>query len=1124
MLNIIRGEAGAGKSREIMKRINNDVLSGKEVYAIVPDRFNFEYNRILYGFMGVCNFNRMEVISFARAASYIFIKCGGLKGKYADDTVRRIIMYRTLVRLRKEGSLEYYGRQAENTRFVSDALEIVKTVSMAGLTPEQFAQRIPLLDERILSKAKDISVIYSGYINELEARGYKDGGTDLSEAAKRAAESGFFKGKNIYIDEFKSFTPDERELLNVMIRGCDSVTVALTAESGTAPDSLLFETVNKTAARLKLMAGDADVSVSEDFLPDVHRFENPELAFLSRSVLRPRKNTFNGECKNVKIYQAADFYAEADFVSAEICRLVREKGYKYSDIAVTSRCPENYSSIIEAAFARSDISLYTDVCEGIAHKSMVIFLRTALKLVSARRFSVEDILRYIKTGFAGLDENEIDILESYCYKWSVEGDMWTKPFRINSPCDETAEEIRAKVVTPLTEFKEKAACKRADGICRAFYEFIEAADIAGTVERLAEDCEDDDLLLAAREAKQLWDILSDTLMSFYRTLGGSEITISDFAELFDAAIVGMKLSSPPKKLDCVSFTAAHTSRFCNPRAVFVMGAYEGAFPLSASASPLFSDKDNELLRAADIDIGGSSRERVSDERFTVYSVLSCARERVYISVPAADISGGALYPSSSVNRINEMFGGIKITESDLDLAFFCTTEQNGCYQYIRTFRRNSVETASLRAALESFSPSNKPRLSIADSPVRTSHKLKKSTAEQIYGKHLVLSASRLEDYKKCPFMYFCKKGLKIYPRDRIDLSAVSIGNAVHYCLCEILKNTPKAQLISMDRAALLSEVKTKLNDYLQTKEFGGSYGKTGSFFAAYKRLSETAADILCKIKTEFAQSEFAADSFEYKISLDAKADQKASTISLPGGVSVTFVGSVDRIDTFKSGNDIYVRVVDYKTGEKIFSLGEIYYGINMQMLLYLFAVTDPNAAGKYRGCEPAGVLYMHAADYAPVLGRDAAEGDDETLKKSGCKMDGFVLDKSEIVEAMEPSVQSVYIPVKIKADGSYSAASKLISSEKMKELRRYTNDLIVSAAEEIYGGRIDAVPLVAGKSSPCSYCDYKAICGNYPAVARIEFDKEKVAKLNDDFYETTARKETEKTKKAAGKNAKTEGK
>ncbi|MCI5904660.1 MAG: PD-(D/E)XK nuclease family protein [Oscillospiraceae bacterium] len=1100
MLELITGEAGTGKSYEMMKRISEAVSSGKKVFAIVPDQFNFEYNRTLYSFMGMENFNRMEVLGFSRLAKYIFIKHGGLKGKYADDTVRSIIMFRALSELNAKKSLHFYAKQAERTRFAADALEFVKALSLNGVTPQLLAERSAFLEGGSREKAEDIALICSEYFRLLEENGFKDNRTDISEAAKKAAENNYFADSVFFIDEFKSFTPDEYEMLQVIIRDSELLTVCLTTGDSVPRKFSLFETVNKTAAKLSDIAREYGTGVHRTVLAENRRFDYPELEFLSRNVLRPERDNFDGECGAVRIFEAAEPYEEADFIGAEINHLVREKGYRYSDIVITSRVKENYSSILGAALERCGIPCHSEENESVAHKSLVIFVCTALRLVSSGTPSTEELLRYVKTGFSGLDEEQTDILEEYCYKWNVEGKMWQEPFEIHDEqADGQAESARTAVISPLLSLKKKCGGTAAE-ICRGVYEFLEETGVPDRIIAFAEAAENGaEMLAAARESKQLWDMLCGLLECFYKTLGDTKITAAEFSSLFETAAASLKLSSPPQTLDQVQFCASDTARFANPKVVFIAGANEGTFPFAAKPSPLLTDKDIEALKKCGIEISGGSAEKLAEERFTAYAALSAPSERLYISYPTANVSGGSLYPSFAVKQVTAMFGeDITLNSRKLGLLYFCTTEKSGYYRYVQSFKRESAEIASLRCALEEFDPENKRRFDYLDKPAGVMHKLTdKNTAERLFGRNITLSASRFEDYRLCPFMYFCKKGLRIYPRQRKELDAPSRGTAVHYCLSEFLRSYGKEQFVSMSTEEISEAVKDKLAEYFTNDEIGGSYGKTKRYLAAYGRLADTVTDIIVHLKAEFAQSLFTPSSFEYTLSFDG--DEKPVKLTAADGTEIYFIGAVDRVDVYEENGITYIRIVDYKTGTKAFSLADIYYGVNMQMLLYMFALTDPYAPvneGLYHAALPAGVLYMHAGDNVPSLPRNAAEDDIDGIINGGVKVDGVVLNDVSVVKAMEKEGAGVFIPVRIKKDGEFYAASKVVSESQLDALRKYSAELIKDTAVSVKSGKIEAAPLIlnSGKS-PCTYCDYSSICGNFPNIVSRAADPEAAEKM-----------------------------
>lgn len=1081
MLNLILGGAGCGKSYEMTNRIETAVLNGKDVLVIIPDQFSFEFDRTLYERLGAELFNRVDVLSFARTAREIFIRHGGLKGRYADDTVKKVMMFRALAEISERDGLLFYGRQAKNPSFTESSLEIVKELTLSGITAEALSSCADRIDESVRDKTADIALIYSEYCRILSQSGYKDSGGDISEAAARAARYGYFEGKTVFIDAFKSFTADEHAMLDVMIAQSENVTVCLPTADSEPSEYSVFAAVNKTVNRLARAASDFGVKVTKTMLDKPERFKSPELAFYSGNVLRNVRKKYGGECTALTVYRSADSYGEGDFVCSEIRRLVMEKGYRYSDIAVLARQKEQYSPVMESAFERYGIPFYTDESRTAAHKSLFIFVKTALALAAGKNAGTEDWLRYMKTGMLGLNDEEIAAAEDCCYKWNIEGDMWEKPFEYDD-VKFGAEQVRERVTEPV--FKLRKACADAAdgrGFCAALVTFFEDTDLYENLHSFCDNCDTSDAaaLSAVREIKQLWELLCGLLETLDRALADTKICPESFAELFSAAVSGLKLSSPPQTLDCVQFVEAHTARLAEPKAVFVVGANEGLFPYAAKPSGLFSDRDRLALEAAGITLSGGSADKLDEERFAAYFALSQASERLCITYPVSDVSGRQLYPSAVVSHGSEMFGeGVVTSFEQRGLLSFCTTAGAAYYQYVRNYRRGDEDSASLRKALENV-PEYAERLEYLKNIEKAAeHSLSPETGGRLFGRHMSMSASRFEDYRKCPFKYYCQKGLKLYPPRKVELDSPSRGTAIHYCLCGVLKEKSRGDFISMSRGDITKLVKKYLDEYYRSDAVGGDYGKTRRFRAAFSRLSDTLTDILERLAAEFGQSKFVPEGFEYALRRDG--DEEPLKLVTPSGITVWFEGTVDRVDVYRSGDADYVRVIDYKSGIKEFRYEDLLYGVNMQMLLYLFAVTEGNRRGRFSGDIPAGVLYMPAKDAAAGLGR--GEGDEavQDVLNGTYKMKGAVLYNDEVIAAMEKDCGGVFIPVK-KSAGGYYSYSKLITAGQLENLRKYSYKLLEETAESLAKGRIEAVPLMDGEGAlPCGYCDYKSVCGNYP--------------------------------------------
>lgn len=1104
MLNIIAGGAGCGKTFEMMSRIETAVRDGKDVLVIIPDQFSFEFDRALYERIGMELFNRVEVLSFSRTAKEIFIKHGGLKGRYADDTVKNIMMFRTLKALIEREGLCFYNRQAKSPRFVESGLEIVKELTTSGITPEQLTGCVDGLDENVRDKVGDIALIYSEYRRLLSESGYKDGSSDVSEAADRAGRYGYFKGKAVFVDYFKSFTADEYAMLDAIVSQSESATVCLCTGDEKAREFSVFETVNRTRSRLIRIAKEHNVEVAQTMLAEQKRFAAKELAFMSSNIFRNIRGRYDGRCEAVQVYCSSDSYGEGDYVCSEIRRLAAEDGLKYKDIAVLSRQKESYSSVMESAFERYNIPFYTDENRNASHKALFIFIRTALQLAADKRASSEQWLRYIKTGMLGISDEDAAAVEGYCYKWSVEGEMWDEPFTKNEKTD-YVEKCRQLITKPVFEFRER--CKDAEGqeICAALFDFINAVGVSKVLCERYDNCSSDDaaVLASVREIKQLWEQLCTLLETMSRVLAGEKLELKEFAELFSNAVSKLKLSSPPQTLDCVQFMSAHTARLAEPKVIFILGANEGAFPFVSKPSGLLNDRDRFALEGKGIELAGGIKDKLAEERFVAYSVLSGASERVYVSYASADVSGKTLYPSMIVGQLCEMFG--REIAGDFEsrgMLSFCTTEGAAYYQYVQNYKRNDEDSASLLAALNDI-PEYSSRISYLKSvETEAVHGLTEKMGRKLFGTTVSLSASRFEDYRKCPFMYFCKKGLRLYPPEKVELDSPSKGTVIHYCLSEIVKSYCKDAFIKLDRDALRGDVQKHLDAYYNSGAVGGDYGKTKRYKAAYGRLTDTLTDILVRLVDEFRQCRFVPSEFEYKIG--SNGSERALVLTTPNGITLEFEGSVDRIDVLDENGKTYVRVIDYKSGSKKFDFNDLVYGINMQMLLYLFAITDSGSNGRYRDSVPSGVLYMPAKDVYGELDRDADEGDEATRIKvynNVYRMNGTVLcesgtDNDLVVNAMEKEHKGAYIPIKFTKSG-FDRSANPITLDELDKLRKYSYRLMKETVDAMTGGHIEADPLQQGDRLPCSYCDYKSICGNYPPALPRTYGEDTEEKINE---------------------------
>jgi ATP-dependent helicase/nuclease subunit B len=1114
MLNFYIGESGHGKSYAMAEEISRLAESGEKILVIVPDQYSFEFDKKLYNAIGPQKYNSITVLSFQRLAEDIMIKYGGKSGEYINETAKTAFAYLAVENSRKKESLCFFEKQLSSPAFACNMLQTIKELKTSDISAEMLASKIALLPSNLREKASDISIIFSEYSRLLEENGFKDSLDDISYAAEIANLNGYFENLNVFVDEFNSFSGSEFQMLDAIISKAKNVCFSIVSEGIPDGKKLLFATTSDTYFRLIRIAEKYNADVKNHTFEKAFRFSSKDIEHLSKNILRPAIKT-KESCSDVKIVEASDVYAEIDFICAEIKRLIKTYGWNYSQIAVIGRNLEDYSSIIESAFEKYEIPLFLDIKKSVASRPLMLFAVSALKLASMQNPSTEVILQYLKTGLAGIPFEEISRLENYCYKWNIDGKTWFEDFLEED--DEQNKcpinEIRKKILSPILKFKGNVKNCTGGEICSAFFNFLEEINIKANAsffigsEKIGNESE---RLVYIREFKQIWEIMLDILESIHCAFEDVKISLSEFKDLFSAMVSQASFSAPPQTLDCATASNAERARLSSPKAVFVIGANEGIFPLAPKSSGILSEREKAAFKEIGLEISIDAKQMTNAERLVVYSALSSPSEKLYISYPLSDFAGKSVFPSHITEQISKMFGcGITIKTSQLGIAYFCASKKSAYYTYVQNFKKNDEESESLKAFLQEI-PEYSGRISMLQNiNENAGFKISnKETAEKLWGKKIRVSASRFEDFQKCPFVFFCKKGLNLYPIQKVEINEMEQGNAIHQCLAEILKSffsgvsddeilkSRKNEFINFKEKDFREKIEKILNARYE-QVLGGNFSKNQRFIKNYYAVEDIVIEILLHMQKEIAQSDFIPSDFEIKIFEDG--DAVPFTVELENGKKeISFCGIADRVDILSNDKKgTYIRVIDYKSGEKKFNLSDLIYGLNMQMLIYLFALNEQKS-GKYEGSKPAGVLYMPSKELEPGLGRNADDSEKEDLKLKQFKMNGLLIENEEIIKAMEKGeiIQGKFIPVK-QTSGGFHKNSSIIPENGFKSLKNYAEKLLAKMAEKLYNGEIDALPLGKGTNLPCDYCDYWSVCGNENKKSRpyVQYSKEQIENI-----------------------------
>ena len=1081
MVELITGAAGCGKTTAMLEKIRDMCVNAEKLCIIVPEQFSQDFDKKLYFYLGAENFNELFSLSFTGLARQLFQLYGdpNRKGEFADEMAKMILIYQAVnTAFSRPESLKSFRRQSHQNGFAEEIMTLIRDIKRAGIRPEELIQKSQFLDKRLMDKTCDLAAVFLEYERLMEEYGFKDELENIRQAAAVANLNRYFCGKTVFLDEFESFTADQYEMLRVMISSAENVCITLRTNDLDAGEYTLFETVNDTYRKIARICREAGKEISVRECSKCYRFSYPDLEYISANVLSNSKlNPADApKAENIRIFEAKDMYDEAEYVCASIKHLIYEnKELRYRDIAIISNDIASYSEVLKASFKRYDIPYFLSMEKEVAHTAVMVFFTSMLDILTGKKLHSEHIFRFLKSGLLDITLTDTSLLENYCYKWGVDGESWLKTFTAPDDQLEKLDGIRTRLVVPLVKLKNKLKGeKTAAEICALLYDSIvnfsaekNTAILMGKLIKLNKDFE-------AAELKRLWGCLIDILDSLNDTLGEKKMTFAEISRIIRSMIGRIKYSVPPQTLDSVMAASARMARLNSPKVVFIMGANDGDFPNQISLHGLFSEADKARLAENGIELSTPLAELIASERLVVYKALSAASDKLFITYPLSDLSGQAKYPAQIVDRIIAMFGDsdIRLTGSDVPPHYYAATLHSAFYHYMQETGRGDTSVASIKALLMSV-PDYKRRLSYVFS--RGYHtqnfRIDRGTMEKLQSfEPLKLSSTGLEEYNLCHFKYFCDKCLRLHLNERVELDARIAGELTHQCFFGILGKRSKSEFIDMSFDDIRTEI-TKFSEEYRNDDLAGDFGKDPKFDLIYNKMTERMAEVFMYTQQALMASDFVPHDFE----LDLRESHSVS-MNFADGKTLSFGGIVDRADICTINDRKYLRIIDYKSSRKDITAETLASGINMQMLLYLFASADKG--GVYSDCIPAGVLYSPIRISEVSLEQHKVNTKNRGAIRSALRTSGLVVSDMDILNAMEKNVLGEYIPVKLDKNGVPDKYSSCISAEGLSLLKDYSFGKLRSMAESLLEGDAEAVPLIIGDKLPCTYCEYINICDN----------------------------------------------
>jgi len=1103
MLKLVLGRMGSGKTTLIYNKIKEQIAGGDEVVFIVPEQYSFNTEKKMLELLGARGADKVEVFSFSFLAQKLLKQYGINSKTEIDDSTRALMMSLALESVSDD--LTVYGKHRYSASVITEMLKIIKEFRQCSVSSDMLRETALEMENGLLkSKLNELALVSDAYSALVEAS-YFDSDCALDRLCDVLDEHKDFAGKTVFIDGFRGYTSQELKVLERILSQAEDVYITLTVDRGSVADDFgAFAHTRRTKQKLIRIAEKNNVKIAlPEYaeLPDELRYNNRELNLLEKSLYESRYDIYENETEHITLCSAEDFESECNFVAHTVKRLIRTENLRCRDIAVISRSENDYARQIRSALKKNGVPVFEDRRQPILTQPLVEFVLSAVD-IAVSGFSCDSVMRVLKTGLTVLSTEEVSELENYALLWQINGSKWlgdwtAHPDGMGEDFKEESEKrleqinlSRLKTVAPLQKFRTEL--KECTGLsaAKAIYNLLTEMKVPENLKKLSEALDERGETELALEQDRVWEVIIEILDRIALALEKVALTPKRFAELLNLIVSMYTLGNLPQGLDEIVIGSADRVKTSSPKVVFAVGVNDGVFPMVPVSGGILSDNERKILADHSLQMDDNFEQKMMEEHFIAYNTLCSPMDRLYVTYLRKDITGAQMSHSELVTQLKRIFPKIKTVDTVCTPLMDCIEGEAPAFElFARLYQDGGVMYKTLEKYFASR-PDYKGRVAALKRAVKkTEFEITdKDVATKLFGKDMYMSASRTEVYHKCPFEYFCKYGLKAEPRKVAELDPMQKGTAIHYILENIISAYGSDGLCAMEKSERDKCVLAILEEYFKEKLVPGE--EMGERFEyLFRQLGDVVCEVVDRLVAGFSVSEFRPVAFELKIDRDGEVP--AYEIPLPDGGILRLKGSVDRVDVMKGKETDFVRVVDYKSGGKKFDLNEVFYGLNMQMLIYLFAIWK-SGFREYENITPAGILYMPVnAPYA-----DAERTDDDAtianIKQKSAKMNGMILDDSRIVYSMDNRTNGDIVPAKMKKDGTCSGT--LISLKQMDLLMKRVEKILADMATSLHNGVICVKPAVAeSTSSPyhdvCQYCGYKDVCGVDDETPTREIEK-----------------------------------
>ncbi len=1106
------GPSGSGKSHRIYEEIMQRAAQepGRNFLIIVPDQFTMQTQKDLVMRSDRGGILNIDVLSFGRLSHRILEEVGTKEMPVLDDTGKSLVLQKIAADLKEQ--LPAMGSLLHKQGYIHEVKSAISEFMQYGISTQDMDKLIANAEKRgaLAMKLRDLKTLYRGFQDYIRDHFITTEET-LDVLRRSLVKSKILPDSVVVFDGFTGFTPIQNRLIQELMRVCEETIVTVTIGEEEDPyqmdgEQKLFHLSKKTVADLVKLAAEAEVKRGEDVFVKggPNRFtEAPALCYLEQNLFRYQYEPYTKKQREIHMFEALSPREEVHQTALYIRKLIREEGLTYRDIAVVIGDLEGYASYVETEFGQLEIPCFLDRTRGIVLNPMIEYIKSALQLY-IRDFSYDTVFHFLRSGMADISREEIDELENYVIRTGARGyrtysrlfTRKTEEMQQGSGQEDTerAEETMERLnrirqqFADTVEILHMAPRAKAGEYVDHLYDFLEQNQVQQKLLNYQQQFEQEGDLAKAREYAQIYRLVMDLLDQIYGLLGEEEISLQEFADILEAGFGEITVGTIPQNVDRIVVGDMERTRLKQVKVLFFLGVNDGNIPKNASKGGIISDMDREFLIESGTEMAPSPRQQMYIQRLYLYLNMTKPSERLYLSYAKVNSDGKGIRPSYLIDTVRKLFPQLAVEypqnrsrieqiEGRQEGARYLAEELR---EYADgTLREEERQDFYLMYRAYEADPEGRDRLTAAAFRRYKESGLSRIVARALYGRQLENSVSRLETYAACACRHFLQYGLSLQEREEFGFEVSDMGNVYHAVLENFAGKLAESGRTWWDfeENFATQAIKEAVEGYAAT------YGETVLYSSARNeyaitRMSRILTRTVLTLQQHLKQGSFQPD--DYELSFRFAEDLDSIHVDLSEEEKMHLQGRIDRIDVSEDAEHVYVKVIDYKSGNKKFDLAALYYGLQLQLVVYMNAALELESR-KHPDKEivPAALLYYHIDDPTIETPVELTQEqiNEEILTK--LRMNGVVNSDPAVVERLDRFLQdkSKVIPVEKKKDGSFSARSGILSREELQVVSAYVDTKIRQIGREILDGKIAANPYEKGNEEACTYCAYKKVCG-----------------------------------------------